>query len=363
MQNKLKELNNFTVTRHGPVLTPLGLEHNETAVMNPSTFRDRQGKLLMVYRSVNPVGRSSSIHLAVKTDKGFERLGVALKPEADYERNGRDGGEGTEDARVTYVAELNVYLMAYTAYGPAGPRIAVASSPDGYVWTRVGLFQFPRRADLASQDNKNGCFFSDVVLSPSNRWSIACLHRPRIAMAPDGVTDVEKVLEETPDDRPGIWITYVPIAEVRANIKRVLVVDETLQVFTPDMVPWETENQMQLGAGTGFLPTQAGLISLFHGVSVNQERGILEETGRYDIQHWGGFYVSDSKRPHKITFVGDKPALQPETPEEVGNGRYRNIAFPTALEKVDDYTMDVYYGAADTVICHATISFQKPLLK
>lgn len=363
MKTQLEQFNQFTVVRHGPVLTPLGAEHNESAVMNPSTYKDRNGKTLMVYRTVNPHGRSSSIHLAEQTNKGFVRLGVALKPEVAYERDGRDGGEGCEDARVTYVAEIDRYLMAYTAYGPAGPRMAVAVSQDGYEWTRVGLFNFARRPSLSSQDNKNGCFLPGVVLSPSNRWSFACVHRPRVAIPPDGCSDVEKILEDSPDDRPGIWICYFPVAEVRANLRNILNVDETLQVLTPDMVPWRTEDQMQLGAGTGFLPTSAGLVSLFHGVVVDQERGILESTGRYDIQHWGGLFVTDSKRPHKITFVGDMPALRPETPEEIGDGRYRNIAFPTALERIDDRTLDIYYGAADTVICRATIMFEQPVLK
>jgi beta-1,2-mannobiose phosphorylase / 1,2-beta-oligomannan phosphorylase len=363
MKNQLTQFNDFSIVRHGPILEPLGLEFNETAVMNPTTFLDRDGNLLMIYRAVNPIGRSSSLQIAKLVDGNWERLGTALKPEADYEKNGRDGGEGCEDARVTFIEALDLYLMAYTAYGPAGPRIAVASSQDGYQWSRIGLFHFPGRPNLASQDNKNGCFLPDVVLSPSNRWSLACLHRPRQAMAPDGVTDVERILEETPDDRPGIWICYFPIAEVKANLKNILKVDETLQVFTPDMVPWQTNKQMQLGAGTTFVKTNSGLLSLFHGVVANVEKGILSETGRYDIHHWGGIFLVDGKRPHKVTFVGSEPALRPETPEELGDGRYRNIAFPTAIERVDDYSCDLYYGAADTVICSARLTFEKPLLK
>jgi len=49
---------------------------------------------------------------------------------------------GCEDPRVTFVPVLDRYLMAYTAFGTDGPRIAVAHSQDGYRWERLGLASF-----------------------------------------------------------------------------------------------------------------------------------------------------------------------------------------------------------------------------
>jgi hypothetical protein len=46
---------------------------------------------------------------------GVERLGIALEPEAEYERR-PDGGGGCEDPRVTFVEPLQRYIMTYTAY-------------------------------------------------------------------------------------------------------------------------------------------------------------------------------------------------------------------------------------------------------
>src|SRR6202453_4692540 len=66
---------------------------------------------------------------------GVERLGIALEPEADYERR-PGGGGGCEDPRVTYVEPLSTYIMSYTAYSANGPRIAFAQSADLFHWER-----------------------------------------------------------------------------------------------------------------------------------------------------------------------------------------------------------------------------------
>lgn len=63
---------------------------------------------------------------------------IALEPEADYERR-PDGGGGCEDPRMTYVEPLQRYIMSYTAFSPAGPRIAFAESQDLLHWHRLGL--------------------------------------------------------------------------------------------------------------------------------------------------------------------------------------------------------------------------------
>jgi len=359
--NNLSIFDRFKIERHGTVLLPQGEE--ESAVMNPTTYLDRDGRLVAIYRAVNKKGRSSSLRLATwnAQTKQFDRAGIALSPTAEYEKNGRDGGEGCEDARVVFVKELDLYMMAYTAYGPAGPRQAIAFSKDGYTWERLGLVRFPDRQDLNSSDNKNGCFLPEMVLSPSNIWSFAFLHRPRVPIAPDGVHDVEKILEDTPDDRPGIWVAYVPAGLVNNDLKSLLEVRETLQIITPDMIPWKTAEQMQIGGGTQFVPVTGGasLLTLYHGVHVDVAKGILPDTKRYDISHWGGAAVVDAKRPHKVQFVGSIPMLQPETPEELGDGRYRNIAFPTALVVIDARSVDMFYGASDTFIQRATVTFEE----
>ncbi len=61
-----------------------------------------------------------------------------------------DGHGGVEDPRVTFVPRLGVHVMTYVAFGPLGPRIAVAVSDDLVAWRRLGpvLFAFEPEWDV-----------------------------------------------------------------------------------------------------------------------------------------------------------------------------------------------------------------------
>jgi predicted GH43/DUF377 family glycosyl hydrolase len=103
-------------------------------VLNPAAARGPDGHLYLFPRLVAK-GNYSRIGIArvrFNADgdpEGVERLGIALEPEADYERR-PNGGGGCEDPRVTFVEPLQRYIMTYTAFSPKGPRIALAHSKD-----------------------------------------------------------------------------------------------------------------------------------------------------------------------------------------------------------------------------------------
>ena len=105
-------------------------------VLNPAAVRGPDGHLYLFPRLVAQ-GNFSRIGIArVKFNQagdpcGVERLGIALEPEADYERTSHGGG-GCEDPRVTFVEPLQRYVMAYAALSSVGPRIAFAIS-EGFV--------------------------------------------------------------------------------------------------------------------------------------------------------------------------------------------------------------------------------------
>ena len=52
---------------------------------------------------------------------GVERLGIALEPEADYERRA-DGRGGCEDPRITFVEPIQRYVMTCPAGGEGATR-------------------------------------------------------------------------------------------------------------------------------------------------------------------------------------------------------------------------------------------------
>src|ERR687885_1625192 len=125
--------------RLGVVMKPAPGDPREAeGVLNPAAARGPDGRLFLLSRLVAP-GNYSRLGLArVVTDRrgdplGVEQLGVVLEPEVPYELNPRTGG-GVEDPRVSYVAARGLYVMTYTAYGPDGPRIAMAVSRDLARW-------------------------------------------------------------------------------------------------------------------------------------------------------------------------------------------------------------------------------------
>jgi len=128
------------------VLSPDGDPNEIEGVLNPASARDRSGQLLLYRGTVQKATISRVGRVAVNENAdgfGVRREGYALQPEAPYELR-PSPGYGCEDARVTFVPAIDRYVMAYTAYGPSGPRIAVAVSDDAHQWERVGLDELQR---------------------------------------------------------------------------------------------------------------------------------------------------------------------------------------------------------------------------
>src|SRR5271169_2735596 len=126
-------MSDFQLRRLGLLMEPEpGNPLEVEGVLNPAAVRGPDGQLYLFPRLVAR-GNYSRIGIArvrfneAGNPAGVERLGIALEPEADYERR-PGGGGGCEDPRITFVEPLRRYVMTYTAFSPIGPRIAVAAS-------------------------------------------------------------------------------------------------------------------------------------------------------------------------------------------------------------------------------------------
>jgi predicted GH43/DUF377 family glycosyl hydrolase len=169
--------------RLGVVIVPDGSALEVEGVLNPGATRDLHGDLLLYPRMV-VAGNESRIGLVRAAKNGdWERLGSVLEPDRPYERRQMPGGQGCEDPRVTFIADIGHYVMTYTAFGPNGARIALVISRDAYSWTRLGLMNF-HAEHLNTVDNKDAAFFPEVVWSPSEVPSFAFFHRP---MRPESI--------------------------------------------------------------------------------------------------------------------------------------------------------------------------------
>lgn len=365
---------NVGVERLGVVASPQSV-FQEEGVLNPAVYQDREGNLVVMMRSVAK-GNQSRLEMirqpwengkprtdAAGNEAPFERVGFALVPQASYERRRRIGesgkvefigGEGCEDARVTYIKQLDRYLMCYTAFGPEGPRIALAWSHDGYKWHRIGLLQIPEEFGL-HPDDKDAAFFPEPVLSPKGVLSIALYHRPMVNIpASDGMDVVQSTLSARPDKRQCIRIAYVSLDKVLKNIRNIAKVRESKLVFEP-LAEW---GSFKCGAGTAPVRINSGWLEIFHGV--DQFPSATRPSG-YQGRYAAGIIVHDIDRPDKILYYSPEPVIKPETKDEL-EGIVNNVVFPTGIVERTDlrfshrafgYTervFDVYYGMADRLI-------------
>lgn len=337
-----------SVRRLGTVFEPNGDAQEVEGVLNPACVRTRTGELLLYPRDVAE-GNVSRVGLVRNTGTGddvhFERLGYALEPREAYEcRVPATGGMGCEDPRVTFIPVLDRFMMAYTAFGPDGPRMAFAQSKDAFTWERMGLVDWTTHG-LPAGDDKDGIFFPEPVRSPSGVLSLAYYHRPMKKLSTmNGHEAIPMLLELPPTDRECTRIAYVPLDAVLADIRNILIPVESALVLAPDG-PW---GRLKTGGGTPPVRIAEGWFSLYHAVDA------IDAGDRWAMVYSAGIVIHDIEQPHIVKYRSALPVLTPEHPDEL-RGVVNNVVFPTGIDVIGERTFDIYYGMADARIGRAVI--------
>jgi predicted GH43/DUF377 family glycosyl hydrolase len=317
-------------------------------VLNPAAARGPDGKLYLFPRLVAQ-GNYSRIGIArvLFNDDGdptgVERLGIALEPEADYEKR-PGGGGGCEDPRITFVEPLQRYVMSYTAFSPLGPRIAFALSQDLFHWQRLGLATFGkyRGVDVGDEDDKDASLFPVAIHNPSGQLELAMLHRPLFAGTRPEETACCPASREMDVDRESIWISYShmpPEDRVPCCISRFT----SHHRLAAPVARWE---RLKIGGGTPPILTRHGWLIVYHGVSDVAEPG----SAGHRLCYSAGVMVLSKEHPQLIRYRSAEPVLTPSLPEE-RVGTIADVVFPTGIDRRDDLgspdRFDVYYGMAD----------------
>ena len=338
----------YTMTRLGVVMSPDPSDPNEAeGVLNPASGRGPDGSLYLLPRLV-ATGNVSRVGLAkVLIENGIptgvEREGVVLSPDEGWER-GADNA-GVEDPRTTWVPSLGVHVMSYVAYGPLGPKPALAVSPDLRAWRRLGPIHFGYQPDLDTDlnlfPNKDVVLFPEPVPGPDGTASYAILHRPMWDLGwiregagihlPAGITD----------DRPGIWISYVPADLVQRDVGNLVFQRRHRLVAMPEFA----FEELKIGAGPAPVRVDEGWLLIHHGVSGAMATGWGPQQ---KVHYAAGAMILDPGDPAQVLARTAEPLLSPETEDE-RSGLVPNVVFPTAIEEIDG-SMFVFYGMADSKI-------------
>ncbi len=329
------------VERFGVIMQPLTGEPTEAwGVLNPAVARGRDGELYLFARVVAE-GNYSRIRMTriIADESGrpvdLERLGFVLEPLESYETRGTEGG--CEDPRITYVSAIDKYVMAYTGFGPGGPRIALAVSDDLFQWRRLGPVQFETEngIDFNAFDNKDAFFFPHPVMGPDGDLALAMAHRPMTGVDQDG--RVAHQLTELP---ASIWVSYVPLSEVTGDGESLLRLSRHHLLIRPEY-SWE---EVKIGGGTPPVLTPCGWLLLHHGI----ER-ISAEGQPQRLRYSAGALILDRWDVRRVVWRSQEPVLIPNTEQEL-LGVVNNVVFPTGIDQRSEEIFDVYYGMADARI-------------
>jgi predicted GH43/DUF377 family glycosyl hydrolase len=284
-----------------PILTAADWPYAAHSVFNPAATRLADGTTLLLCRVEDRRGFS---HLcAARSRDGLTDWTVDEVPTmpADPTRFPEELW-GIEDPRITFVPELDRYVIAYTAFSKSGPGVALALTNDFRTFERLGLVMQP--------DDK------DAALLPRRvDGSFALLHRPA---APSG---------------SHIWMSFSPDLRNWGNHKPVLQARQG---------GWWDANK--IGLASPLIETPRGWLMLYHGVRRTASGSI------YRL----GIALFDLEHPDRCLMRGDEWIFGPEASYECF-GDVPNVAFPCGVTTDSDGdTLRMYYGAADTSIAVAT---------
>jgi predicted GH43/DUF377 family glycosyl hydrolase len=217
-----------------------------------------------------------------------------LTPEDPYE------AWGCEDARLTFVPELGEWLIAYTAYSPVGPGVALARTRDFRSVERLGLVLSPENKDAALFPRRFG-----------EEWLL--LHRP------------------VAGNTGHMWLASSPDL-VHWGRSRVL-------IRARGEVWWDGT---RIGGGAQPIETDAGWLLLYHGVKSMVSGPV------YRV----GLLLLDRDEPSNVLARSEDWVFGPDAPYE-RLGDVPNVVFPCgAVLRGDEVWM--YYGAADSSVGLAT---------
>jgi predicted GH43/DUF377 family glycosyl hydrolase len=335
----------FKVQRLGVVMRPDPAREDECeGVLNPGAARGPDGELYLFPRIVgkNNFSRVGIARVIFEGDipVGVERLGYALEPEEPYELRPEEGRGGCEDPRVTFVEPIGLYVMAYVAWGPKGPRIALAISEDCLKWERLGLVDFQpdveARYNVIFNDyhNKDAAFVPDAVQLHDGTLVLGMFHRPfyESASAPRGISD----------PLPSIWASGCELEWAKRDIRNLRVMKKHALVIDP-VSQWE---ELRIGGGTPPVRTRLGYVMVYHGVSGEIAKTRDEKNRVYYV---AGVLTLRRENDHLMQYRSTTPLLIPETEEETG-GTVDNVVFPTGIDDRGNGVLDIYYGMADKYI-------------
>jgi len=293
----------FVRHRRNPILAASDWPYPVNTVFNAGATRLPDGTTLLLCRVEDRRGHS---HLcAARSDDGYS--GWRIDPHPTLMPDPQNYPEelwGIEDPRITFVPELDKYVVTYTSFSAGGPGVSLALTEDFRHFERYGVVMPPEDKDAALLPRRIG-----------GHWAL--IHRP--------VTTWERTGH--------MWISYSPDLRHWGSHKLILRARRGAW--------WDA---YKIGLSPPPIETPEGWLVIYHGVRQTAS-GCLYRLGL-------ALFALDT--PERCLLRGDDWILGPEEPYE-RYGDVPNVVFPCGYTIADDGdTINLYYGAADSCIALAT---------
>ena len=298
----------FTRSPANPILTPTDLPYPANAVFSPGAARvDGEAVLLVRVEDMRGV---SHLHVARSAD-GVSGWSFDAEPLLRSEPDvAPEEVWGCEDPRLTWLATEGTWAIAYTAYSMRGPLVALATTRDFRHVQRIGPVMTPEDKDAAIFPRRFG-----------GRW--AMIHRPSPI-------------------RGGahVWISFSPDLRHWG--------DHRLLLEAREGAWWDAG---KIGLGPPPLETPEGWLIVYYGVHMTAGGPIYR----------AGLALLDLDDPTVVLRRSDEWIFGPEASYE-RSGDVPQVVFPSGL-LLDPETgrLDMYYGAADSVVGLATAALDDVL--
>jgi predicted GH43/DUF377 family glycosyl hydrolase len=290
-----------------PIITAQDFPEMVNAAFNPGAT-EFQGDTLLLVRVEDRTGLSRLV-VATSHD-GLNNWQVDLSRCMEPQLDSFEERWGIEDPRITRVGDD--YYIVYTGYSAGGPLVCLARTSDFADYERLGVLQAPEDKDAAL-----------FPVRFDGRWAL--IHRPAPTMSTLGAH---------------IWISYSPDLRHWGDARVVLPARRG---------GWWDANK--IGLGPPPLLTEFGWLICYHGVKVTASGSV------YRL----GLALLDADDPSVLRCRGNEWILAPDAPYERA-GDVPDVVFPCGwILRDDGDTLNLYYGAADSVVCVATASLRSLL--
>ena len=291
----------FTRYRGNPLLTPERWPYAVNAVFNAGATEVDDHTVLLC----RVEDRRGISHLTVARSRDGisnwlvdEHPLIEPAPDAPYE------SWGVEDPRITWVEELERWVILFTSYGPGGPGLSMATTEDFRTAERLGMVRAP--------EDKNGALLPHKI-----NGEFILFHRPVTALA----------------HRADIWISRSADLHSWSAPEQVMAAR-----------PGGWWDSARIGIGPPPIETSEGWLLIYHGVRQTVAGSLYR----------AGLALLDLEDPTKVLRRCSEWVLGAAESYEL-MGDVPGVVFPCGvIVKQETDELRLYYGAADSCLALAT---------